>query len=299
MLNSIIQRIDILESFKRLRSGNDLLCAAIANADSSLPAWEESQIEHSPVSLSDLQESRRSLARHIGQLWYQPNDSLRLPGVIACSPNTIALLQALNGQKALFEKLMVNLRKESRAPGAKLAQLMKYASGRRDEDIHQLLQTTGMSGINLSLCYRRFQQLPDAIESVSWTWSMRSRSIKTLSIEQALELASQRYAGTEVLRSIQAQLGTLDPGELLALVKPVQPALKANIVFKDVEGRTVRKLITAHSPLFYLDNRQGLPRLKWPGYPDLENLPPRLSRSKRYLEKKAFIRPLNLYRYLQ
>jgi len=156
-----------------------------------------------------------------------------------------------------------------------------------------------MSGINLSLCYRRFQQLPDSTESVSWTWSMRSRSIKTLSIEQAMGLAVQRYAGTEILESIQAQLGTLEPGESLALVKPVQPTLKANIVFKDVEGRTVRKLITAHSPLFYFDTGQGLPRLKWPGYPDFENLPPRLSRSKRYLENKAFIKPLNLYRYLQ
>tara|TARA_A100001391_G_scaffold201871_2_gene189961 strand:- start:16094 stop:16990 length:897 start_codon:yes stop_codon:yes gene_type:complete len=298
MPNTTIQRLDILESFKRLRSNKELLCAAISNADNELPLWNESHAELSPISTSDLQESRRALSKHIGQLWYQPDNALRLPGIIACSTNTIALLQAVNGQKAQFENLMVGLRKNLKAPGAKLAHLIKGAAGRRDEDIHQLLEATGMKGINLSLCYRRFQQLPHSIESVSWTWSMRSRSIKVLSIPEALDLANKRFAGSDVLDSIQAQLGILDPSESLALVKPVQPALKANIVFKDVEGRTVRKLVTAHSPLFYLDTGQGLPRLRWPGYPNPDDIPPRLSRSKRYIEDKVFIKALNLYRYL-
>ncbi|MEM1154742.1 MAG: hypothetical protein AAGI44_11420, partial [Pseudomonadota bacterium] len=210
----------------------------------------------------------------------------------------IALLQTLNGQKAQFEKLMVSLRKDLKTPGAKLARLVSGAAGTRDEDVDELLKATGMKGINLSLCYRRFQQLPDSIESVSWTWSLRSRSIKTLSIPEAFSLANGRFAGKEQLDGILAKLRTLKPNESVAIVKPVQPALKANIVFKDVAGRTVRKLITAHSPLFYRDTGLGLPRLRWPGYPDLDDLPPRLPRGTRYIEDHVFIKPLNLYRYI-
>jgi hypothetical protein len=219
--------------------------------------------------------------------------------LIACSPNTITLLQALNNRKAQFERLMVKLRKDIKAPGAKLAQLLRVTGGKRDEDINQLLKDVGMKGINLSLCYRRFHQLPDTIQSVSWTWSLRSRSIRTLSVQEAMDLAGKKLAGMETLGSIVARLNLLDPGDPLAIVKPVQPALKANIVFQDIAGRTVRKQITAHSPLFYLDNGKSLPRKKWPGFPDEDHMPARLRREQRFLEDTPYIKSLNIYRYLQ
>lgn len=297
-LMTTISRIEILESFHRLQSAQSVLCAAICSADAELPAWNESmEGQHAPGT-SDLLAARQSMSHYLSKLWYQADDRLRYPGLIACNANTIALLQALNHQKAQFEHLMVRLRKDIRAPGAKLAQLVGAAAGKRDEDIDQLLHQVGMKGINLSRCYRRFHQLPDTIQSVSWTWSLRSRSIKTLSVEAALELARGKFAGTQALDAIVAKLGLVDPDAPLALVKPVQPALKANLVFQDVEGRTVRKQITAHSPLFYLDNGKGLPRKRWPGRPDDYDLPSRLRRGRRFLEDTPYIKALNLYRYL-
>jgi hypothetical protein len=155
-----------------------------------------------------------------------------------------------------------------------------------------------MKGINLSLCYRRFQQLPDTIKSVSWTWSLHSRAIKMISTQDAIDLACNKFSGKDVLDSLMAKLTALDPKEPLAIVKTVQPALKANIVFTDIAGRTVRKQITAHSPLFYLDNGNGLPRKRWPGLPDDYDPPARLSRGTRFLEDRPYIKALNLYRYL-
>ena len=298
MGNATIQRIEILESFKKLQSARSVLCAAICSADADLPAWTESIDARRPLGTSELSEARQSFSRHIGQLWYQVDEPLRYPGLLACSPNTITLLQALNHQKARFERLMVRLRKDINAPGAKLAQLLGAADGKRDEDVNKLLEDAGMKGINLSLCYRRFQQLPNTIESVSWTWSLHSRAIKTISVQDALELAGKKFSGKEIIDSMVAKLQLLDPSAPLAIVKSVQPALKANIVFKDIAGRTVRKQITAHSPLFYLDNGKGLPRKKWPGLPDDYHPPARLSRGTRFLEDTPYIKALNLYRYL-
>ena len=299
MANTTIQRIEILESFRKLQSARSVLCAAICSADADLPAWDESiHARLPPGSASELHEARQSMSHHISRLWYQVDGPLRYPGLLACSPNTITLLQALNHQKAQFERLMVRLRKDVKAPGAKLAQLLGAADGKRDEDINRLLEDVGMKGINLTLCYRRFQQLPDTIESVSWTWSLHSRAIKTVSVQDALDLADKKFSGTEILDSMVARLQLLDSSASLAIVKSVQPALKANIVFKDIAGRTVRKQITAHSPLFYLDNGKGLPRKKWPGLPDDYRLPARLSRGTRFLEDTPYIKVLNLYRYL-
>jgi hypothetical protein len=298
MANTTIKRIEVLEAFKKLQSSQSVLCAAICHADADLPAWNEHVDGHKTLSASDLLKTRQAIVHHISKLWYQVDDRLRYPGLIACSPNTITLLQALNNRKAQFERLMVKLRKDIRAPGAKLAQLLRVTDGKRDEDINQLLKDVGMKGINLSLCYRRFQQLPDTIQSVSWTWSLRSRSIKTIGVQEAMGIARKKFAGMEVLDSIVARLNLLDPGDPLAIVKPVQPILKANIVFQDIAGRTVRKQITAHSPLFYLDNGKNLPRKKWPGLPDEDHMPARLRREQRFLEDTPYIKALNLYRYL-
>jgi len=295
---STVNRIDILEAFKHLKSSQASFCAAISHADRDRPAWVEGLDDHAILHTSDLHQTRQAVSQHLRKLWYQPSDTLRYPGLIACSTNTLALLQAVNHRKAQFEQLMIRLRKDINAPGAKLNQLLSAALGDAHEDIHQVIEDVGMKGIHLNLCYRKFQQLPTTIDSVSWTWSLRSRSIKTLSVQQALTLARKKHTGTEVLHSMEAQLRLLDPEETLALVKPVQPVLKANLVFRDSEGRTVRKLITAHSPLFYEDTGQGLPRKKWPGYPDEDNIPPRLPRAQRFLAPSPYIKALNLYRYL-
>ncbi len=294
-----VKRIDVIECFKDLKAGQMALCDAIVQTDAELPAWNVEAGHKGPINSVELLAIRQSIARHIGKLWYEKDEALRMPGLLACSEDTIALLQVLNLQKASFEKLMISLRKEIKAPGAKPAQLLGAADGKRDEDIDALLTDVGMKGLNLSLCYRRFHQLPDTIKSVSWTWSLRSRSIKRLSVEEAIVLANERLARKGSLQPALDKLYQLDADTPLAIVRPVQPALKANITFEDVEYRNTRKLITAHSPLFFRDNGKPLPRKNWPGYPDEANRPSRLARVQRSLENVPFIEALNLYCYLQ
>lgn len=288
----------VIEAFTTLQTLLQALCSAITNTDAHLPAWSKDCGPNGPVNSSELLHTRTALAKHVGNLWHPEHDApKRLPGLIACSDPTIALLHTLNLQKARFEHGIVGLRKTFKAPTATLPQLLSLATEASDEAVAFALNTAGMKNINLSFCYRRLQQLPDSIASVSWTWSRHSRSIKSVSVLEATTLARDTLAGKSTQPSALDRLERLPPDTPLAIVRPVQPALKANITFADTEGCTVRKLITAHSPLFLLDTGDSLPRKNWPG--DADTPPKRLSRNQRYLEPTPTIAALNLYRYLR
>lgn len=290
---------NLITTFEALQTRLDALCNAITKTDAQLPAWSKDCPPKGAVTATELNQARRSLAKHIGNLWHPTHDEpKRQPGLIACSKNTIALLHTLNLEKAQFEHLIVGLRKTYKAPTATLAQLLSIATGHSAETMTFALNTAGMKHINLSFCYRRVQQLPDTIASVSWTWSSRSRSIKSLSVVEATALAQDKLAGQSTQQAALNQLQRLPLDTPLAVVRPVQPSLKANLTFEDMEKRTVRKIITAHSPLFVLDTGDALPRKNWPGYPQGDALSTRLGRSHRFLAPKPAIAALNLYRYL-
>lgn len=296
----------VIEAFTAVQTSLQKLCKAITDTDAHLPAWSETCGPQGPLNTHELLETRTLLAKHLSNLWHHRHDEhKRIPGLIACSEHTLALLQTLNEQKARLEHRVVGLRKTFKAPTATLAQLLSLATGKSTEEVAFALNTADMNNINLSFCYRKVQQLPHSIQSVSWTWSRHSRSIKSLTVLQSTELANDTLSGKATQQSALDQLERLPLDTPLAIVRPVQTALKANITFSDTESRTVRKLITAHSPLLMLDTGDALPRKHWPGYPqendspDTPNTPRRLSRQQRYLEHTPYIRALNLYRYLE
>ncbi len=170
----VIQQIEVIEAFADIKLCLAELHHAIVTSDLALPAY-------TPACSEDRALARYTMASHIGQLWYQPSTPTRLPGLIASSPSTLQCLMKLNLSKSHFKQLIIGLRQKHPGKGARLAQLLGAADGKRDENVQALLERAGMTAINLSHCYRHYQWLPDTTDSVSWTWSKKAPSIKCYS----------------------------------------------------------------------------------------------------------------------
>lgn len=257
--------IDVINSFKTLKSSIQTACDHICMVDQKLPAWFQP-----PSSLPMLIESntRQQACTLIKQLEYldnqQPREILVGAGLIAASIETIEALEALNIAKNKFKQAMLKLKAANIATSHELlANNFEQMLPQRPSNIAANLNRMGMARVHLKQCYRKIPYFLKRPNKVSWTWA-NTRSIKKISVHEAAELLNKHTRDAGIERQIRLLQG-MDQNEKLAIIQDLAPHLRANIVLPDGNG-TKRLMVKGPVPLFFLvSDDYTLPEFTPPG----------------------------------
>lgn len=276
----------LIVAFQDVFNASRLVQRLLIEDDAHLWAWLPGDVS-AERDLSPSQ-ARALTAQHCGALWHRDTVSSWQPGLVECSPATLRAIDTLNKAKWRFKQSVLSLRQEG--SGQRLETLLRSVTTnrRRDENVRQALEESGMIGLDLRLCYRNFQCLDADVRAVSWTWIRSTSSIRRTSHAEAVALAEKGLDG-HAREMVLELLASVSSTEMFAVRRPVAKHLRANVWV----GTNKPAGLVAHSPLFYPAG-SARPEKVW-DYAPTER--PRLRRSDRRIEDDAFIHALNLYRY--
>lgn len=220
-----------------------------------------------------------------------------LSGLICVSQATADLADAVTAARQDFKDAATALKdagKENKAAKnnnslAKLLSNDKHSYAVRHPKVATGLKRMQLAKWNLLWCYRKIHLLEGDVSSVSWSWLRKRSDIIAMKKAEAIQYAIKTLPEPKrqfALHEIE-QCGSQ---HFARVTKPRPPQLKANIVIG--EGKVaLRKLIA--TPTVILLRANDLPRLNWPGSPQLER-GTRLKRSDNTYTK-PLVRELDLF----
>jgi hypothetical protein len=213
-----------------------------------------------------------------------------LSGLICVSQVTADLAESVTSARKVFKKAAIALKNVGKKNAevknnnslAKLLSKDKLSFATRHPKVATGLQRIQLAKWNLLWCYRKVHLLEEGVSSLSWSWLRKRSDIISMSKAVAIDYAiktlpepKRQFALHEIEQSGSQHFARV--------TKPRPPQLKANVVIG--EGKTaLRKLIA--TPTVILLRADDLPRINWPGSPELE----RATRLKR--SDNTYIRPL-------
>lgn len=301
------QRITLLECFHRMQDAIEDLADAI-EADNERAAW----LASTPAPLA----ARRRTAVLLRDIWHRegagdPRQTLNDIGLIGCDPHTRTLAARCNEAKDAFKAAVQALKVQPTRRQRLLAEMAREAHV-RDRDVARALAAGGIGRLHLLQAYRHVPLLAETPARVGFSWASGSRSIRSLSRDEALALV-EAMPDTHPAKAPYRQLLLAQPEhERVAQMRVLAPNLVANLVFVDghetVErtrgGRTAparreivrRQLIHVHLPiLFPLAPGETLPR--HPLAAPEPRAGGRLARADRQIEDEPLLPALRIYRY--
>lgn len=240
---------------------------------------------HLPLFLSPDSKNKADAIASLTRIFYLDKPKDDIAGVICVRSEVIQAAENLNKAKNEFKKAVIEIRDEKK---------LAYASSKY---ISKLLQehtvADGSNVLDLKRCYAHVKILPRNLQHLSYTWATSHKSIKRITIHNALNLASE-LTSPEASEIAVELLNSCDINEPLVQVKVLPPQLRANYAFYD-EGELHR----GSTPLsgVALCEQEVLPEIIWRDMPDVNNLPPRISRQSK-IRTEPFIKSLSLYRYV-
>lgn len=256
--------IDVIESFKSLRSALSVACEAIAESDRQLPAWCQVPADLPIAAQATLRQQACALLSQIEYLdTQQPREILVGAGIIAASQPTLDAIASLNQTKHKFKQAVLALKAAKVTNSSNLlATEFEQLLPPRDTNVAANLSRMGLARLHLKQCYRIipcFAQRPDKI---AWTWA-NTRSIVKISVKDAEQMLAKQGNDLGIERQLRL-LQELSPNEPLAIVQDLAPHLRANLVFPD--GYSAKRLmVKGPVPIFYLHNGNELPQFNPPG----------------------------------
>jgi hypothetical protein len=288
--------IDVINSFRELKSALGTAREHICILDKQLPAWFQP-----PASLTAIlgSSSREQACNLLGQLEYldgqQPREILVGAGIIAASSETLEAIEALNRTKNKFKAAMLKLKAAKIATHHELlAQNFEQLLAARDTQLAVSLQRMGLARVHLKQCYRKIPFFMQRPQKISWTWA-NTRSIKKTTIAQAEELLLKHTRDEGIERQLKLLHG-LDPLEPLAIIQDLAPHLRANLVMPASDG-VQRMMVKGPVPIFYLDSEGlPLPEFTQPGTKRGKNKD-RVIRSDVKIDPEPFLPAIRAHRY--
>lgn len=243
--------IEVINSFKQLRSSLNTVTEHVCVLDRNLPAWFQPPARL-PSKFNSTQ--REQACALLEQLEYidgqQPREILVGAGIIAASAETILAIQRLNLDKKNFKQAMLKLKAAKIAPSHELlASSFEQILPTRDAGLATTLNRMGLARIHLKQCYRIVPNFNLRPNKIAWTWA-NTRSIKRISVATALEMLLKHTHDAGLERQIKLLQG-LDINESLAVVQDLAPHLRANIVMPEGSG-SKRLMVKGPVPIFYL-----------------------------------------------
>ena len=211
--------------------------------------------------------------------------TIKLPGVICVSPETIRLARLVNKRKNAFKTIMVTMKKIS----SKKTQTMivsLYNKYERNPVYKDTLEKAGYQKIHLVQTYRQIPILDQKPDLIGFSWLTKEWRVESITRQQAIELAAEKRPASR--RFIDA----LDD-ERFAIARELPPKLIANI--RVDQHRYSMKIGT---PLMYADSADlELPQINKVGM--TADVNDRQQRIDKKISEVPVCRYLQLYCYLK
>lgn len=243
--------IDVINSFKQLKSHLTTACECISQLDSNLPAWFQAA-DKLPVSAGS--NNREQACQLLSQVEYldgqQPREILVGAGIIAASRETLDAIENLNQAKQAFKLAMLKLKAAKVSPKHEmLIENFEQILAQRDIGVASTLARMGLGRVHLKQAYRKIPYYLQRPQKIAWTWA-NTRSIKKITMQEAAELLNKHNKDAGIERQLKLLQG-LDPNEKLAVVQELAPHLRANLILPTANGDQ-RIMVKGPVPIFYL-----------------------------------------------
>lgn len=297
-LNSI-QSTDLVSSFDTLTLGLSNFCQFLSQQQPQCwVALGEEEQELARLPLGQLKKA----CSYYRDIWYKEQQDGRETrscyGFVMASEEIINLAREINQAKDDFKKLVQQIQKTDKD----LWLSQKAQLNSRHQSLRKQLYYTGLGRIHLKQLYRHIPILEHRPEKIGFTWYSNGRSIKKLTVAQAqTKLLAMGEEKSHIQQQLQ-HLNTLPEHEMLAQIQTQVPVVRANLVFKLINGKgqsdTVRKAMNVSLPLLVPEENNPL----MPKFNQIDEQPPvartRIARSDFKICEEVFLPSLRVHRYL-
>lgn len=236
-------------------------------------------------------------------IWYQGNQDGRETrscyGLVAANDTIIELARQVNQDKDSFRALIQQIQKNDK--DSWLA--CKAQLNMRHQELQDTLYYSGLSRIHLKQIYRHIPILDERPDSIRFSWYTSGRSIKKISREQAEQKLLNIGEEKEHIQVQLNKLKSLAHNEVLAQIQNQAPVVRANLVYKKIDGEkniseTIRKAMNVSLPILIAQQEQEL----LPSFNQISEQPPeqrtRQQRSDYKISHQVFLPSLRAHRYL-
>ena len=260
-----------------------------------VPTFGSSEVAH--VSY----DARSAAIDSMTQLTVQPQGT-QLPeaGIVCASPETVALVAALNNAKTEFKKAIMairNVQNKADAPVPRITRLINaeiVEKGYRTDALKKAMKTTGISSLDLKRCYAHIRIMPPELDVFSWTWATTHSRVKKVSFEEAIAMAKKLPKESTAKAAVEILVRRCNPSSPLVRKISLPNQLRANYAYK-VDEMVVRKSCPISGVV--IAQQKVMPRKLWRPNPGLsEASASRLPRESS-IEAEPIVNALGLYRY--
>ncbi|WP_019584448.1 hypothetical protein [Thioalkalivibrio sp. ALE16] len=159
----------------------------------------------------------------------------RTMGLVGVSPETLTLIQQMNGAKDAVAETVMAMRDEHGGHGSRA-------------HAQELLREWISPRLSLRQTYRYLLLAERPVTAIQFTLARAHRPIERLTRAQAESILIETFRKEEDLEAAQHRLSTLPSATPLYRVYPAGEAhLRANLRFDD----GARRMVQAHSPIFF------------------------------------------------
>lgn len=223
-------------------------------------------------------------------LWHDGNGDGRRTdsrhGLIAVDESLLPLIRQVNSAKQTFQQATRPFRQQQ---AGWRQQLQTRGAALRDA-----LATKGLSRLHLKQCYRQLPLVERQPEHAGFNWYSSGRSIKRISVDDALEALRKMGIDKPHIAIQLQQLAQLPADTPLAQVQQQAPLMRCNLRFNTAP---TRQALNLSLPLLYLaDSDEPLPSHNQPALVPPEGRQ-RQVRSDCRLELEPFLPSLRIHRY--
>lgn len=225
---------DLYENFKRLQESNAHVRQLILSSTGEI---------YLPHTFKVIGDPRVCVANALTELWFYAKDKNRIDGedkssilnapysgLLCASSELITAVEELNSIKQDFKRCIVALRDEDKKKKVKF-QFTGYI--KNDPLYQEAMRRAGISGLNLTACYRQIRVLDQNLHSVRWIWQRNPKSVEKRRVKDLLDsLGNNAYGGKPDIRGmLQRILSSMNPTDYVAEVKSKNPKLRANLTY--------------------------------------------------------------------
>lgn len=298
--------IDIIHSYEKLLNLFDKLKPWLINNDQKFGACVFLE-KNAIFNQFNYNKAREIAWQYINQIKYldnqKPKETFILPGLIAASNDTLALIRDINSAKDTFKKNMQILKKIMPRKDNKF--LFDEAKYIRNQKITKILSNLHLSRLNLKQTYRHIPVLENnQLSKVTWTWA-KTKAITKICIDELINRLKNKKITPAIEQQLQQayELKRKNPQQHLAIIQNLTSHLRANILFthcknnKDTKSRIMTK---GSLPIFYAsNNNHNLPQFKIPITKKQAQMQMRKTRSDRIIQEPPLFPALRACLYVQ
>lgn len=237
--------------------------------------------------------SHKQLAELYNDIWYTDGNDGRTTrtqcGLVGCSTHLLDLAAHTNQVKTRFQHAVALFRStEGRYPDDTLTTRAKALAAQ--------LNRKGLARLHLKQCYRHIPVLSFTPLKVGFNWYRSGRSIKRISVEDAINMLLKMDKGQPHIQIQLKVLASLPTNEPLAQLQPQAPVVRANLQWREGE-HLHRKALNCPLPiLFPLSEDKA-----FPAHNEIAPTPPlqreRRERSDLRIDPSPLLPGLRIHRY--